>query len=350
MRLADQGRNRESIRRGSIALVAMLVVGWALSTPVAAQSLEQLVPDFTPEESDILKRGFGRYTSFVTVFTSRNGASSGNFSAGAGDADFSVNSIPLSYSFGEDTDELRFKVRGAFGQYNSSESISLFSEGYTEIEPYLPSEYQELPNEDDFRRDSVLSLTMGGGFEYRPTKNLLIEPAFDLVWTHIKRRFNYGNFMSSLFGSRYDRDLFNTSLEAITYAPSIHAKYEVGLGEGYALIPEVTYTHLWSYDLWSKSKFADFSIDSGVLQSKVALSVPLSTETFSRDIDLRPYVVRTDLYRAVKESFGESVLWDFGVDIAVEVKDSWISELRFGGAYIYSGSLEGYRVNVGAEF
>jgi hypothetical protein len=327
-----------------------LVVSGALTSSVGAQTIEDIIPDFTPEESRQLRDGFGRYTSFVTVFTSRNGASSGAFSADGDAGDFSVMSVPISYTFGEDSDQLRFKLRSALGQYKSTSSASEFADVYTEIEPELPPELQGLPNENDFLRNTANSLTLGGGFEYRPTKNLLIEPAFDFVWTHIKQRWNYGNIVSALVGARYDRDLFNTSVESMSYSPSIHALYEIELGKGYALIPEVTYTHLWSYDLWSKSEFGDFAIDSGVLQTRVTGSIPLSNETFGRNVDLRPFVVRTDLYRAVKQAFGESTLWDFGADIAVEIKDSWISELRLGGAYIYSDVIEGYRLNLGAEF
>jgi hypothetical protein len=350
MRSKDNFVTLTSVGQGIKALWLTLSVGLALTSSAVAQSIEDIVPDFTPEQANNLREGFGRYSSFVTVFTSRNGATSGAFSAGSDDFDFSVMSIPISYTFGEDSDELRFKVRGALGQFKSTESFGGFSDLYTQYESSLPPEFQGLPNQADFVRNTATSVTLGGGFEYRPTKKLLIEPAFDMIWTHLKQRWNYGNFMSALAGARYDRDVFNTSIEAMTYAPSIHALYAIDFGGEYELIPEITYTHLWSYDLWSKSRYADFNIDSGVLQSKVTVSIPLSNETFGRDVDLRPFVVRTDLYRAVKEAFGTSTLWDFGADVAVEVKDSWISEVRLGAAYIYSDLIEGYRINIGAEF
>jgi len=327
-----------------------VVLSCALTTSAAAQQTGNGLPDFSPEQTNELEKAFGSYTSAVTVFTSRNGASSGAFAVDGDGGDFSVMSIPVSYTFGEDTDELRFKVRSALGQFKSTSSFSGYSDVYSEVEPALPPEFQGLPNENDFLRVTATSLTLGGGLEYRPTKNLLIEPAFDFVWTHIKQRWNYGNLVSAVLGERFDRDLFNTSVEAMTYSPSIRALYEIQLGGEYAIIPEVTYTHLWSHELWSKSRFGNFNVDSGVLQSRVTASIPLSSETLGRDIDLRPFAVRTDLYRAVKDGLGVSALWDFGADVAVEVKDSWISEVRIGGAYIYADSFDGYRLNLGAEF
>ena len=183
-----------------------------------------------------------------------------------------------------------------------------------------------------------------------PAKGLTIEPAFDVIWTHIKTRWDYHNLISSFLGLKFDRDLFNTSSEAITYAPSIRGEYEIEVANGYFLIPGVTYTHLWSYDLWSKSQFSDFSIDSGVLQSRLGASIPLSSETFGRKVDLRPFVVRTDLYRAVRDSLRENLLWDFGADVAFQIKESWISEVRLGGAYIHASAFDGYRVNLGVEY
>jgi|GEM_PF-6957564 len=192
--------------------------------------------------------------------------------------------------------------------------------------------------------------TLGAGAVIKPVDGLTIEPAFNVIWTHVKTRWDYNNFVSALYGSKFDCDLFNTSLKAISYSPSIRVEYEVNLPGGCRLIPGVTYTHLWSYDLWSKSRFSDFSIDSGVLQSRLAASIPIVGDSVGRQVDLRPFVNRTDLYRAVRDSLEENLLWDFGADIAVQIRDSWIKETRLGGAYIYAMAFDGYRVNLGIEY
>lgn len=331
-----------------VALVSAGVFSFA--TQLWAQSIDDIIPDFSPEESKILSNGFGAYTSALTVFTSRNGASSGSFSLDDDSGDFSVTSIPVSYTFGDQGDPVRFNLRGAVGQYEARQSISEFSSIYSELEPELPPELQGLPNGTDFARSTATSLTVGGGVIFEPVAGLKIEPAFDVVWTHIKNRWDYHNIVSALVGAKFDRDLFNTSLEAISYSPSLRADYEIDLGCGYQIIPSVVYTHLWSYDLWSKSQFSDFSIDSGVLQSRVGASIPISAETFGRQVALQPFVIRTDLYRAVRESLSENLMWDFGTDVAIEIKDSWIKEVRVGGAYIHASAFDGYRVNLGVDY
>jgi hypothetical protein len=55
----------------SLMLAAAAVVSFA--PQLSAQTIDDIIPDFSPEQSKILSNGFGIYTSALTVFTSRKG-------------------------------------------------------------------------------------------------------------------------------------------------------------------------------------------------------------------------------------------------------------------------------------
>jgi hypothetical protein len=329
----------------SIVVTALLFIHSA-----QAQTVDDIVPNFTPEQEADLGKAFGTYTSATAVFTGRNSVSSGNFSFDNGGGDFEVTNLPLSYTFGEKGDETRYRIRGAFGLFNSRSTDHTFSDAYAEAEPELPEELQGLVNEPDKRKDRATSISLGGSIVYEPSAGLTIEPAFDVIWSHVKRRFEYNNFLSALVGSKYDRDLFNQSTESISYSPSLAVDYDVPLGNGYSITPSLLYTHFWTYDIWSKSRFANFEVDSGVLRTKMASNIPLPYTPLGVEMAVSPFVIRTQLFGAVQNSLDENALYDLGADLVFTLKDAWLTKLYVGGAYILADDLDGYRVNLWGEF
>jgi hypothetical protein len=327
--------------------LSILVAG-LLSANVSfsnAQTIDDIIPDFTPEEASEISKEFGTYTSAVAVFTGRNSASSGNFTFDDNGPEIAITNVPFSYTFGEENDQTRFRLRGSLGQLERRAENPTFSDIQNE-EPEL----EGLPNGADFEKDTATSLTLGTSALITPVKGLTIEPAFDLVWTHVKRRYDYNNFVSALLAQKFDRDVFNNSTESITYSPSLAVNYVVDLGCGYTLNPGVTYTHLWSEDLWSKSQFGNFAIDSGVLQSRLGSNIPLPFQAFGKDTSVRPFAVMTNLYGAVEDSLEEDTMYEFGSDVAFAVNNSWFSDLTVGAAYITASNFDGYRFSIGAEF
>lgn len=335
--------------RFSLALVA--IVALALLTERAlAQTIDELVPDFSPQEQADLGRAFGTYASAITVFTGRNAASSGNFSFDDDGGDISIVHIPVSTTFGEEGDRLRLNLRGAFGRFEARTSVYDFFNLSEELRAEDPEVYGEVVNAPDFRKDWANSLSIGAGVVYEPLEGLQITPSFDLIWTHVKRRFDYNNLVSGIVGLKYDRDLFNLSTESITYSPSLEISYQIILACGYSVTPSVTYTHLWTEDLWSKSRFAHFSIDSSVLQGQVTANIPLPFSITSGETDLRPFFKASNLHGAVQNSLEEDSIFDLGTNIAFDVSSDYIDELIVGAAYITASDLEGYRINLEAAW
>ena len=320
------------------------------STSALAQlDIDELIPDFTPEEASNIGQAFGTFTSATAVFTGRNAVATGNFSFDNDGGDFSVMNIPLTYISGEKGDTLRWQVRGALGRFESRSSITSFfelSEQLRELEP----EIFDFPNRPDFRKDESTSLSLGTGVVYSPIAGLEISPAFDFIWTHVRREFDYNNLVSNLLALKFDREVFNNSTESITYSPSLGISYKIDLGCGYSVTPSALYTHLWTEDIWSKSTFAKFSIDSGVFQGQLVGNIPLPFVVISGETDLRPFAKVTNLHGAVKSALEEDTIFDFGADIAFDLEDASVKEVSIGAAYVTASSFDGYRLNVSAEW
>jgi hypothetical protein len=329
-------------------ILLMLFIALTLISSIHAQNIDDIVPDFSPEEQDFIAKSFGTFTNATTVFTGRNNAASGTLQYKEGDAELNIYNLPITYMTGEKDDSVRYVIRGAIGHLETEKTESTFSDIYSDIENTLPLELQGLPNFADKQEDRATSITLGTGLIYKPTKNLTIEPAFDLIWTQIKREFEYGNFVSALLGAKYDRDLFNHKIEAITYAPSLDINYVIPVNS-IEFIPSAIYTHLWTEETSSDSRFANFSIDSGVLQTQMMLNIPVGKTLFNSESFFRPAVKYTKLYSAVADSLGENHFYDYGATMAFNVNNSYFKEITVGGAYYDADSFDGYRIDLGFE-
>lgn len=330
------------------------------SSPLFAQSspsIDDIVPDLTEEQQAGLGKSFGLYTNALTVFTGLNSISSGSFTLegdnqGEEDAEISIFRIPGSYSFGEAGDLFRPQIRGVFGSFSSNHSVSLFSDALRAESANLPDEINAIPNDPDFVREEAVSVSAGAGVDIEPLEGLVITPAFDFIWTHYKQKFDYHNFLSALIGVKYDRDIFNTSIDALSYAPSARVSYAWKLCDSTVITPAVDYTHVWTYDNWSKSRYADFETNSGVLRTSVEAQVNTDWKVGGLPLGFHPYFVRTDVSQAAHESLGFSYFHDLGLDLTFDVQDhiSWIHRVRVGGGYLFSPNhMHGYRLGVSIE-
>ncbi len=336
----------------------LLVFAISLAFPpsyVFAQDINDIIPDFTEEERKDLSRSFGVYTSASTVFTGLNSVSGGSFTfegaEGEKDSELVVYRLPVSYTFGNEGDLARVMLRGVVGHFEGTSSLYDFSNTLTELAPQLPDEINAIPNNPDFIREEATSVSGGLGVQLEPLEGLTITPAFDLIWTHIRREFDYNNLLSAIYGAKFDREVFNTSLEAISYVPSLRVGYKAACGDSFTVIPSVEYAHLWTYDLWGKTSLADFSTNSGVLRTTLEAQVATPWELGGLALGLHPYIVRTDVSQAAHEGLGFSYFHDLGLDFTFDTGSAgWpVAQLRFGGAYIFAEDFHGYRIGVTAD-
>jgi hypothetical protein len=166
--------------------------------------------------------------------------------------------------------------------------------------------------------------------------------AFDTVWTHLRRMFDFNNTISKEIGAKYDRDLFNNSTEALSYSPSLALEYKVNF-DGFIVRPAVRYAHFWTESLWSKSAFGDFNANYGVLQPELNVDIPLVVA--ETEVTLRPHVKATTLYGDARTAVDDETFIDYGLGFAKRFSSLDDGELFLGFSILKGNSFDGGRLD-----
>lgn len=275
----------------------------------------------------------------VTIFTTQDTASSGVFSfesdnPGESDRDIDILKLPFSHTFGEEGDEIRPEVRAVVGSFQSNYSPPSQAPGETA----------------DFSRVDANTFGVSGGVVWKAWKELRVTPLFELAWTHLKRRYDYNNSYSQANLFPYDREAFNTSVDVLTYSPSIEADYTFRDGET-TYVPKLRYAHLFNDSTSSKSSVIDVNSDSGLLQTFLDVNTPLGYNVRGFNLGLHPFIVRTDVFGAAKDAQGPNYFHEIGADVTFDRgTGKLISGFSIGGSYIFGDDFDGYRLGFGLDF
>jgi hypothetical protein len=275
----------------------------------------------------------------VTIFTSQDTASSGVFSfdsnkPGVGDSNIDLLKLPVSHTFGDKEDTLRPQIRGVLGNLESKRSIATGGPGSV----------------DDFSRLGVLTAGVSAGAVYKAWKELRITPLMGVAYSHLKRRYDFNNSFSQTNLFPYDRDAFNTSVDVMTYSPSVEVEYTFRHNET-SLIPKMRYAHIFNDSVASKSSVIDVSSDSGLLQSFIDVRTPLGYSVYGHDLGLHPFIVRTDIFGSAKDAPGPNYFHELGSDVTfTNQSEKLIQGFSLGASYIFGDNFSGYRLGVGLIF
>jgi hypothetical protein len=341
----------------TLSILSVIFSAIVYSDAVLGQTLKQTadtLPELSTEERAALGELFGTYSSATATFTGLDSISSGRVSVDPGDvrekAKLSIVRLPYTHYFGEKGDTIRGVGKFVLGHFEGTADDHTFSDELKNI--YRAQGLAPGDIKADVSHDEATSLTLGAGIAFTPTKGLTIVPAFDMIWTHIRRMWDYNNDLSKLFIQQYDRELFNTSLEALSYTPSLKAGYEIPVTETATVTPSLKYAHLWSYDMWSKSTLADFSVSAGVFQSTVESSIKTPLCFLSLPMGVHPFITRTDLSGAALDGLGVKTFYDLGADLVFDTTEanSFFKEVSIGGSYLFGKNFEGFRVGLGLDF
>jgi len=274
----------------------------------------------------------------VTIFTTQNTASSGALtldSSGAGDTDREIDilKLPISYIFGEEGEEFRPHVRGVIGNFQSSYSPASQVAGAT-------ADYSEL---------DATTVGASGGMTWSPIEQLKITPLFELAWTRLDRNYDFNNSYSQTNFKPFDREAFNTSVDVLTYAPSLEAEYTLKDGET-SYTPKIRYAHLFNDSVSSDSSIIDVNGDSGLLQTFLEVNTPLGYSVYCHELGLRPFLVRTDVFGEAKDAEGPNYFHELGLHLTFNRGSEYtIKGFSFGASYIVGHDLTGYRLGIGLD-
>ena len=274
----------------------------------------------------------------VTIFTTQDTASSGVFSfesdrAGESDRNLDILKVPFAHTFGEEGESVRPEFRAVIGNFQSNYSPAPQVSGETA----------------DFSRLDATTLGVSGGVVWNAWRELRVTPLFEVAWTHLKRRYDYNNSFSQANLLPFDREAFNTSVDVLTYSPSLEMDYTFKDGET-TYVPKLRYAHLFNDSVSSKSSVIDIDSDSGLLQTFLDVNTPLGYNVKGFNLGLHPFIVRTDVFGAAKDAEGPNYFHEIGVDLTFEHgSGSIISGFSIGGSYIFGEDFDGYRIGFGVD-
>jgi hypothetical protein len=275
----------------------------------------------------------------VTIFTTQDTASSGVFSIdserpGESDRSIDILKLPFTYTFGEEGDEIRPEMRMVFGNFQSN---------------YSPP--SQVPGETaDFSRLDASTLGVSGGFVWKAWEELRITTLFGVAWTHLKRRYDFNNSFSQANLLPFDREAFNTSIDVLTYSPTLEVSYTFKDSET-SFVPKIRYAHLFNDSISSKSSVIDIDSDSGLLQSFFDVNTPLGCNLEGFDLGLHPFIVRTDLFGSAKDAKGPNYFHELGIDLTFDRgKGHLLQGFSLGASYIFGDDFDGYRLGLGLDF
>ena len=314
--------------------ISLIVTGVVNSALILLAS-----PSFAAPSASEFNDRVNEVVNGVTIFTTQDTASSGVFSfesdsPGVSDVDIDLIKIPVTHTFGEDQDVLRPQVRGVLGNLTSTRSVATGGPGSI----------------DDFSRLEVLTAGVSGGVVYRIWDELRITPLFGIAYSHVKRRYDFNNSFSQTNLLPFDQDAFNTSVDVMTYSPTVELDYTFKKGAT-TLIPKVRYSHLFNDSVSSKSSVIDVNSDSGMLQSFFDVNTPLGYKLLGQDLGLHPYIVRTDLFGSAKDARGPNYFHELGADLTfTDSNRKTLKGFSIGGSYLFGEDFTGYRIGVGLIF
>lgn len=310
--------------------------------PASAHAQQFKLP---PELIGSTKKQFDEVVNAIVIFTSGNAVSSGAFKfdpSDDSDVDLNVFSLPLNHIGGEKGDTVRPVIEFVLGNAKTTRSVPV---------PEIPG--FEFAGTADFSRTDTWSGSLGGGAEIDLGGGFSLRPVMHFTYSHLRREFDYNNEFSELVQELFDvdRDVLNTSVEVMTYAPSVRLGYEVPLGES-RLSTSARYNYLWNNQVWGKSSILDVEGDSSFLQTKIEAEVPLGCSLYELPLGLHPFVNRTDIYGAAKNGFGFAEFHEVGLDLTFDTtkESGYLTQATLGSSYTFADDFSGWRVGVGLAF
>jgi len=318
-----------------IPLLALTILATTLSSTAQAQEDVEIA-----EFVNLVDSTINSAVNAATLFTSQESVSSGYFkfkSTEDPDTKLDVFRIPGQYSLCDDKDAMiRPFVRGQLGSLKVRESITPI-EGATGV--------------NDFSVLDVWTVEGGGGADIEPLDGLVITPEASIAYSRIENRYDYNNDVSQFLQPILDGQVFNTSLDVLTYSPKIKVAYTLPL-EDVKVRFSSRYSYLYNDSFSTESDIVDVSSDTSIFQNGVEVKVPTGLTVLESPVAVRPFFVRSDIHGSAKDGLGFGHFYEGGLDIHFGMREAvdLPGELTVGTSYTFGDNFEGWRVGLGYIF
>lgn len=279
-------------------------------------------------------------TATFSAFTAQTSIVQGSFTfqnEGLPDGRFDVFKLPIPYYFNKDQSYQPF-IQFTYGNSKYTQKSIINIDG--------------TPFEEDIGKENTLdikthtfSFTTGIRWEYM--KGFSIEPSIGLAYSHLKYKEESDTLIYQRIIEEHPslyRDYFDTTVDIYSLIPSL--KHSISYSPGFGTIGfNLHYMYQYSSKLRSKSRYADISANSSMLNTMLDYEIPTGYAIFDRDLAVKPFIARTDFFGDVREGMDLDYLHEFGLNFIVDVGNfhDLFSRLQFGGSYITGHDFQGWK-------
>ncbi len=202
---------------------------------------------------------------------------------------------------------------------------------------------------NDFSVVETNSFQAGVGLAIPILDRLSIIPRGSATYSHLKRSYDFNNSFSQTNLQPYDRDAYNTSIDIMTYTPSLELRYETNEENSGNYAVYTRYSQLYNHSFATKSRFADVDSDSGLLQSGLEYNQKLANKVLDREVYFKPYFVQTNLYGEAREALDVSYFHELGFSFNMMEKNPEfiLSQYNIGLSYTYGEEFDGIKFELG---
>ena len=273
-----------------------------------------------------------------TLFASQEAIATGRFTQRQNsqpDKDYTTVRLPGEFVFGELGEPIRPFVEGNGALLRTTAGFS------------APDNIGDA----DFTVTSLFALSVGGGAFIKLSDTVTFAPGASLSYSHIKNRYDFNNPYSQTYLEQYESDLFNWSMDVLTYTPALKLFYQEDVG--FAVFNyQIAYTYLFNDTISDDSSVIDVSSSTGLCSNRIDLLIPTGIMVEASSLFIRPMFQWNNISGNAVAGLGLRDLYEMGADIVGKVleSDSFISTVTVGASYVTGDSFEGYHLGAGVTF
>ncbi len=273
-----------------------------------------------------------------TLFASQEAIATGRFTQRQNsqpDKDYTTVRLPGEFVFGESSEEVRPFVEG-------NGALLRTTAGFNPPDTI---------GDADFTVTSLFALSVGGGAFIKLSDTVTFAPEASLSYSHIKNRYDFNNPYSQTYLEQYESDLFNWTMDVLTYAPSLKIFYQEDVGFA-VLNYQAAYTYLFNDTISDDSSVIDVSSSTGLCSNRFDLLIPTGVMVEASSLFVRPMFQWSNISGNAVAGLGLRDLYEVGADVVGKVLDgdSLISTVTVGASYVTGESFEGYHLGAGVTF
>lgn len=304
---------------------------------------------FTPEETSQIRRALTTRIEALTILGGDFGLSGGSFSS----------TSPSPFQRGPASDaSLRVTKFGGDGDVGDPRPLDGLpiawqprlqgNMGYLESTEHLHAQ----PLEGDTSTFRTSSIQFGGGARFWLSERFSVTPTLMGMYGHTSNEYAATNpFTRSSLQRATETGLVDWNVNTWTLRPALALQYVVKWERSIiTLSSEPTYFHTQSFR--SSNPSVSLNGNSGSLDTKIDLDVPLGRTLFGHELHTGGYVSRTDLFGGLKAGLDTQHINEIHGRLVLDYlnqlwKFQWIG---IGGSYLRGSNITGWTVGVDMAF